>query len=223
MPRLRLIHLLLLALCVSVPVSGKPPVNWDGLVQVPSKRADYLYLRPGADFRQYDAILLEPVEVAFQKNWQKEMNRSRSGRSKVSNADVRRTIERAQDKLGAIFEKRFRATGLQIATAPAENVMSVFVAVGNVAVTAPEIRSTGRAHTFAREAGSGVLVIEVRDSLSGELLGRAVDHDYAGDNMVLLRNSGSNWADFEQMFDDWAKISANGFQRLIAAPPVVSH
>jgi hypothetical protein len=41
--------------------------------------------------------------------------------------------------------------------------------------------------------------------------------------MVLLRDSGSNWADFEQMFDDWAKISANGFQKLIAAPPVVSH
>jgi hypothetical protein len=223
MPRIRLLNLLLLALCMSVPASGKPPANWDGLVQVPSKRADYLYLRPGADFRQYNAILLEPVEVAFQKNWQKEMNRSRSGLSKVSNADVRRTIERAQGKLSAIFEKRFRTTGLQIVTAPAENVMSVFVAVANVAVTAPEIRSAGRAHTFAREAGSGVLVIEVRDSLSGELLGRAVDHDYAGDNMILLRDSGSNWADFEQMFDDWAKISADGFQRLITSSPTWAH
>jgi hypothetical protein len=207
-----------MALSQEQPAWAKPPANWDGLVQVSSKRADYLYLRPGADFRQYDSIILEPVEVAFQKNWQKEMNRSRSGLSKVSNADVRRAIDEAQGKLRSIFEKRFGETDLHLVTEPSENALKVFVAVANVQVSAPELMSAGRSHTFAREAGSGVLIIEARDSLSGELLGRAVDHDYAGDNMMLLRSSVSNWGDFEQMFDDWAKISARGLQRLVGSP-----
>jgi hypothetical protein len=197
---------------------AKPPANWDGLVQVPAKNVDLLYLRPGADFRPYRAIILDAPEVAFRQNWQSDMNRSRRG-SRVSDSDLRHAIDEAQGKVRSRFEKRFTDTGFQIVSSPAENALRVFVGIANVDVTAPEVDSPGRSRIYSEQAGHGTLVIEVRDSLSGELLGRAVDHDYAGDNFVMLRNSTSNWADFEQLFDDWAKISANGFRKLIASSP----
>lgn len=202
--------------------SAAPPANWDGLTQVPAKNVDYLYLRPGADFRDYKAIILDPPEVAFRKNWQKEMNRSRKGLSRVSDSDLRHAIDEAQGKVRTSFEKKFKETGFQIVSAPADNALRVFVGIANVDVTAPEADSAGRSRTYAEQAGHGTLVIEVRDSLSGELLGRAVDHDLAGDNFVMLRNSVSNWADFEQMFNDWATISAKGFRKLVASSPAPS-
>jgi hypothetical protein len=93
------------------------------------------------------------------------------------------------------------------------------VGVANVHVTAPEMSTAGRSRVFAEQAGSATLVIEVRDSLSGELLGRAVDQGIAGDTFVMSRDRVTNWADFERLFDDWAKIGASGFQKLIASAP----
>lgn len=209
------------ALGLSEPSFASPPANWDGLVQVPATKVDYLYLRPGADFRQYNAILLDPTEVAFRKNWQREVNRSR-GISRISDAEVRRTIDEAQAKLRSIFEKRFRESGFQVVSAPAETALRVFVGIANLEVTAPDMRSPGISRVYAQQAGQATLVIEVRDSLSGELLGRAVDHGNAGDHLVTMRTSSSNWADFEDLFDEWARISTKGFQKLITSSPVAA-
>lgn len=208
----------LFALVPSHGASAKAPANWDGLAKVPAKNVDYLYLRPGADFRQYNSIILEPTQVAFKKNWQRDMNRSRSGLSRVSDSQLRKAIDESQEKVRKTFEKRFRETGFQMVTAPSENALRVAVGIANVDVTAPEIRSS-ISKTFSEQAGYGTLVIEVRDSVSGELLGRAVDHGTAGDHFVMMRDSVNNWADFENLFDDWARISAKGFRKLVASSP----
>ena len=144
------------------PSPAKAPANWDGLAKVPAKNVDYLYLRPGAEFRQYKAIILEPTQVAFKKNWQRDMNRSRSGLSKVSDSKLRKAIDESQEKVRSTFEKRFRETGFQIVTAPAENALKVTVGIVNVDVSAPELNSA-TSRTFAEQAGYGTLVIEVRE------------------------------------------------------------
>ena len=46
-----------------------PAAKLDGLVRVKSKRLDVVYLQPGADFRSYTKVMLDPTEVAFAKNW----------------------------------------------------------------------------------------------------------------------------------------------------------
>ncbi len=211
---------LLVALAWTPPASAKVPTSWDGLTQVHAKNVDYLYLRPGADFRGYKSILLDPVEVAFQKNWQRDMNRSRRGLSSISDADVRAALDEARGKLKSTFEKRLTEAGFKITSAPAEDALRIFVGVGNIQVSAPELQTPGRSRVYSEEAGRATLVIEARDSLSGELLGRAVDHGIAGDNLMTWRTSASNRADFEQMFDDWARISASGLRKLLTAPPI---
>ena len=219
LPRFLAIGAAFALLSLSHEASAKPPTSWDGLTQVRAKNVDLLYLKPGADFRQYKSIVLDPTEVAFKKDWHKDINRSRRGAGRYSEADVRRAIDEAQGKLRSTFEKRFQETGFQLVPAPAEDALRVFVGVANVDVTAPEIKTHGISRSYAEQAGYATLVVEVRDSLSGELLGRAVDHGAAGDNLAMLRTSSSNWADFEHLFDEWARISSKGFQKLIASPP----
>src|SRR4029453_536363 len=45
----------------------------DGLVQVSSKRLDEVYLRPESDFGRYTKVMLLPWQVAFAKNWLKDI------------------------------------------------------------------------------------------------------------------------------------------------------
>ncbi len=70
-----------LLLCgFAIPASAKDESGgaWDGLVEVKPKRLDAAYLMPGADFRPYTKLMIDPVEVAFRKNWMRDVNDSAS-------------------------------------------------------------------------------------------------------------------------------------------------
>ena len=66
-------------------------------------------------------------------------------------------------------------------TQPGEDVLRVSLGLLNLDVQAPDTNSAGRTRTYSREAGHATLVVQVKDSLSGQLLGRAVDSQWAGD------------------------------------------
>ena len=55
--------------CETTSSSSKAPQNWDGLQLVPSKGVDAVYLLPGVQMKVYNSVLLDPVQVAFDKNW----------------------------------------------------------------------------------------------------------------------------------------------------------
>ena len=63
-------------------------------------------------------------------------------------------------------------------------------------------------------------MIEVRDSATGTLLGRAVDRRIVGDNMVGWRSSVTNKGDFRNVVKTWADISVKGMSELKALSPV---
>jgi hypothetical protein len=44
------------------------PTTWDHLVRVESKNFGSVFVLPGADFRPYTKVMLDPTEVAFDKN-----------------------------------------------------------------------------------------------------------------------------------------------------------
>ena len=74
----------------------------------------------------------------------------------------------------------------------------------------------GRSRTYANEAGHATLVIEVHDSMTGAILGRAVDGRLAGDTDAFMRNSVTNRADFRQLIKLWASNSVRGLGELKA-------
>jgi hypothetical protein len=99
-------------------------------------------------------------------------------------------------------------------------VLRLRVGVVNISVTAPEVRMASRSRTYAEEAGFATLIVEARDSVSGALLGRAVDGKVAGDNSMLLRNSMTNRSDFRSLMKRWATGSVKGLNELKAQSPI---
>ncbi|HWF77571.1 MAG TPA: DUF3313 family protein [Caulobacteraceae bacterium] len=204
-------------------VAAGPPAEWDGLTRVRSSKLRYVYLLPGADFRPYTKVMLDPTEIAFRRNWQRDFNsrtiRGLSGR--ITDADIEQMVSDGGKAASDIFSQAFSAGGFPVVTEPGDDVLRVRTAVVNLTVTSPDRMTAGRSRTYSGEAGTATLVIEARDSVSGALLGRAVDSQVAGDSSIFLnRTAMSNRADFRALAQRWARTAVSGLQQLKASSPV---
>lgn len=211
------------ALLAGAPLAdaASPPASWDGLTRVASKKFDYVYLLPGADFRTYTKVMLDPTEVAFQKNWLRDYNsRAASTSRRMSEADAQRMLGEVQQGFDEVFRKAYAAGGYTVTDSPGSDVLRVRTAVVNLNVAAPDVMAAGRSRTYSQEAGGASLIIEVRDSSTNALLGRAVDNQIVGYGAPYRRDSVSNRADFERLFNQWAKRSVEGLGVLKANSPI---
>jgi hypothetical protein len=212
---------LVAALLFGGPSAAKAPTTWDGLVQVKSKRLNLVYLQPGADFRVYTKVMIEPTEVAFAKNWQRDYNRTTSSlNGRVSDSDVQQALTKAVKAADDIFTEAWTKGGYTVVTEPGPDVLRIQTGIVNITVNAPDQPTAGRSYSFSEEAGYATLFVEARDSMTGALLGRAVDQGVAGDNSAAWRTSVSNRADFRYLVEDWAKASVRGMTELKALSPI---
>jgi hypothetical protein len=206
---------------VSAARAAKAPVEWDGLVKVKSKRLDAVYLAPGADFRPYAKVMLDPTEVAFEKNWRRDYNNSGLTLSQdVSEKELQTLIAQGVTAATDLFDEAYREGGYPVVQQAAPDVLRVRTAIANIRVSAPDRPTAGRSYSFANEAGSATLVVEVRDSTTNALMGRAVDSRVAGDTTIGWRNRVTNRSDFRRLVKSWAKIGVNGIGELKTLSPI---
>lgn len=222
------LRLLTLAAAIGLALSAAsaladPPDNWDGLSRVQSRQFDAVYLAPDADFRTYTKVMIDPPEAAFRRNWQRDYNRDqRSPGNRITDNDAREALELIQSGFEDIFRDAYTAAGYQVVTTPAPDVLRLRTAVLNIQVTAPDQLRASRSYTFSGETGSATLLVEVRDSMSNALMGRAVDQHLMDDAIMMRRDRASNRADFRRMFTRWARMSVEGLARLRAASPAAA-
>src|SRR5579862_2515254 len=89
-------------------VAKDAPTEWDGLVRVKSKKLRYVYLRPGADFRAYTAVQLEPPEVEFDKDWMRNVNSTSLGRTnRITDSDAQKAADMARTGFQEILVKAY--------------------------------------------------------------------------------------------------------------------
>lgn len=221
MPRRLLAVTVALALIGAPALAAKAPDTWDGLTRVKSKNADAVYLLPGADFKPYTKVMIDPTEVAFAKNWQRDYNNATVGLSnRISDEQAQRILEAARTGFDRVFREEYEKAGYQVVTSPGADVLRVRTAVINLQVDAPDTQPVNIQRSYSREAGEATLVLEARDSTSGALLGRAIDAQLVGEGPTYIRNAVTNRADFERLFKAWARTSARGLDRLKSQAPL---
>ncbi len=202
-------------------LAAKPPAEWDGLVKVKAKKFELVYLRPGADFRGYTKVMLDPTEIAFEKNWKRDYNNDQMSISnQVSDKDIERMTEAGKKGAGEILAKAYADGGYPVVTAPGPEVLRVRTALIDITVSAPDVDSAMNVRTYTRDAGGATLVVEARDSVTGALLGRAADSRTIDDFTMEWRTRVSNRADFRMQMKTWAKNSVNGLNELKALSPI---
>jgi hypothetical protein len=195
----------------------------DALVKIKAKKVDQAYLLPGVDFSGYKKVIIAPSEVAFQKNWLRDMNnQSLSLSRRIADKDAKRIIETTRAGFDEVWAEAFKAAGYEVVTTPGDDVFKLVPTVFDLYINAPDVATAGRSKTYAVDTGQASLSLDVRDATSGALLGRVIDKRTAGTNTGRLEwtNSVTNRADFTRLFKRWAKLAADGLNDLALASPL---
>jgi hypothetical protein len=179
-----------------------PAVSHDGL-ELRKGKAAVVYVRPGVDFSGYRRFAILECPVAFSKDWERER---KSGAMRVSQKDM----EAIKADLSAEFLKIFsdelqNKGGYTIVTEGAEDVLILRPAIIDLEVSVPDSMSAGRSYTLSESAGGMTLYLEIFDSVTGQILARAIDRqEDRGTGRIQWQNSVTNKAEADRMLRRWA-------------------
>jgi hypothetical protein len=156
------------------------------------------------------------------KNWARDYNRDAATLSqRLSEGDVQNIVQGVRENFTEVFTEAYKNAGLELVTEPGPDVLRVRPGVVDLYITAPDTMSSGRSRTYTMEAGHATLFVELRDSTTGALLGRALDKRATRDTgRVQSSNRVTNISDFRVLFKQWADISIKGFNELREMSPV---
>jgi hypothetical protein len=203
--------LLLLALsapgCVSEPSAAiSSTVNYEGLADVRKPYFEVAQVRPETVFSAYDGVIVSAPELAFrtpdrsQKQFPLDENQKR----------------RFQEALAEAFSLEFsNLQNLDLKDQPGPGVLELAVRVENITATVPSGQGTQLG--FALTAvGEATLIIELRDSESGEVLARGVD-TRAIQGAALGQAGGivTRWEDVKKLCSRWALMARSRLDVLV--------
>jgi hypothetical protein len=184
--------------CANSTSTRNLEVTHDGLERAANSSADRAWIKPGVDFSQYTEIGLLDCVVSFKRNW--KMNHSG-----VRKNDMERIKSALSDEFREVFAEELEGGGYPVVTDAADHVLLIRPAIIDLDVAAPDTKTAGRSNSFTASPGAMTLVIELYDSVSNEILARAIDRKRArnagsirwttpGTNRVAARKILRNWA-----------------------------
>jgi hypothetical protein len=189
----------------TAPLSAEdlPATSPEGLVLRPGKAARVVYVRPGVDFGQYKRFAILECPVAFRKDWQRDQ--ASSGR---------RVTQKEMDEIRAGLSAEFRRIftdelqnkgGYQVVTTGGEDVLVLRPAIIDLDVTAPDTLEPGRNFTLSESAGAMTLYLEIYDSVTNQILARAIDRETSrGMGRIQWQNRVTNKNEADRILRRWA-------------------
>jgi hypothetical protein len=158
------------------------------------------WVKPGEDFSQYSRVGLLDCFVAFKKHWQLNHPTMRTH-------DMDRIKKALAEEFRKVFTEELQKNGYPIATGSGNDVLLVRPAIINLDIVAPDTMSDVSSVTFTTSAGTMELYVELYDSVSNEILARAVDQRRArhiGD--VEETSFSTNSDDARRLMEHWADL-----------------
>lgn len=205
-----LISISLVLFCMSGPVAAKeadlPDVTVDGLHRVPDSKMAIVYAEPGADLSQYKRIKLLDAYVAFKKNWERDQRQGSISASRVTSKDMENIKNRLAQEFHTVFSKTLQDGGYDVVDESAEDVLLLRPAIINLDVNAPDTPRAGMTRTYVRSAGEMTLYVELYDSVTGDLIAKAMDRRVDNNAFYTWTNSVTNKAAADKILGGWAKI-----------------
>jgi len=203
------IYLKALIFTVILPLSAlaeETNPQFENLVQVDDSKVAAAFIDPKADFSVFDSVMILDTFVAFRSGWERDQRRGTRS-TRISTRDMDRIKARVSELFNSVFiDVLEEGDGLKVVSEPDYNVLLVRAAIIDLDVTAPDNMSAGRSATFTADSGAATLYIELYDSVSGQIIGRAIDRQAARNSGSMMRwtSRASNTADARRVFRNWA-------------------
>ena len=184
-------------------------LSYDGLRKAQVRGLDLAFTRPGATLARYNKVRLDPVTVAFHRDWDPKRPGSLIKMSTREKDEIRNGVGKiVHDEFVKALKDRY-----QVVNENGPDVLGVAVKVVNLYVNAPDT-GAARTYTMTLSAGEMTMLTELRDSESGETLARVVDRR-EGRQTGLWTISGSvtNTGEAQAIAATWAKILRAGLDK----------
>jgi hypothetical protein len=181
--------------------AGQGVTEAEGLVKVKVAGLQQVYARPDADLSSYDKVMLDPIEIAFRKDWRPEP----SG-TPISAAEKQQIREGLARVLREELNRELSRSGrYRLVTDPADDVLRIKAEIRDLYIAAPDVPRPGIVRNYTLSAGEMTLVAELRDAPTGDLIARIIDHRRDPespwlelttriDNIAAARRAASHWA-----------------------------
>jgi hypothetical protein len=187
-------------------------MSHDGLQKIKVKGIDLAYARPGATLAGYDKVKLDPVEVAFRKDW----DPTRPGSMKKLTTEERENIRSGVSKVvyDSFAAELQKGGGYRVVNEAGPDVLRVKAQIVNLYVNAPDTRSGASTRVYVVSAGEMTLAMELYDSETGQVLARVVDRREARSaGQLTISNSVINASEAEAIAANWARVLRNGLDK----------
>ncbi len=219
-----MVSILVAATSTTFAKKNMPDVTHEGLERVKGDgTADYIYIHPEADFSGYKRVILDEPQISFARYWQQSAN---SGRTfdRITNSDIEKMISTGKKLLTEEFTKELKNGGITIAGKAEGDVLLVKAIISDLSLNAPDPKKTagGWSRVYAESAGDATLTVELYDSITKQILIRAIDTKRdVGESFGWRRPRShyTNVQDARQALGEWARTLTIGLQRAMAAPP----
>ena len=212
--------LVLLAGCAGEPTIQSGPnaeVSYDGLVRVDNARFAGAWIDPEVDLTRFKKIMPGGAEFEFRsvdKVSDSAARRSNKREFFISESDQ----QKLEQVMNEIFDEELSKSEIYAFTdEPGPDVMIVRGAMLDiVSYVPPDIR--GRGEIYLDQVGAATLVIEVVDSLTGEVVARAVERRAAepAGRMGMQSTSVTNWQEVRRLARRWARTLREGLESLVS-------
>jgi hypothetical protein len=201
--------------CASAP--SPPPtlqtgpdaeVSIDGLVRVDNAVVPLVYRKPDMDLSPYTRFMLDPVEISYQKDPGGLRQSGMAGTSGNFALSMRQMENLRGMFQEAVTDALIRDNGYELTTEPGPDVLRITASLVDLVVNVPT-ESAGRQQVYTRSYGLVSLILELRDSESGEILVRAGDRrDPTRNGDIRLAEVSPAYvrADVQRLFQHWAGL-----------------
>ena len=205
-------------LCVGIGVAApKQPriqtganaeVTADGLVRVQKSVADAAWVKPDFDLTPYTKLMIVSAGASFRKVKPVSSFQARQGASDFP------VSEEGQQMFKDIMKEEFtrelsKLKRYQIVDKPGPDVLTLVGAVIDIVSNVPtdsESATFGRGGVYLTSVGEATLIIELRDSQSNEVLGRAADRRAAESPFAFEVNKVTAWSEVHRLAQAWGSL-----------------
>ena len=179
--------------------------TFDGLVRIDKGAFKLSWADPDIDFTVYDKII--PGGAHFQFRAVKKTSSLQSQRSNrtefwISDKDKLKL----EETVGDIFSEEISKTKMfEVVSEPGPDTMIIRGGLFDIVSRVPP-EMMGQHEIYLSSVGEATLVIEAIDSLSGEVIYRAVERRAAqtASTVVMPSNTVTNWAEIRRWAKHWA-------------------
>lgn len=187
------------------------PAVVDGMHLVPDTRLGLVYMDPEADLSVYKKLLLMDTQVAFKKNWQRDINQRKPFH--VTSSDMQRIKADVAELFREIFTRELETAGFILVTELAPDTLIIRPAIVDLNINSPDTPRGATTRNLTESAGDMTLYLELRDSVTGDLLAKALDFQFDRSNITtFMMDRSRNTKAAKRILTNWAQVLVQGLQ-----------